>query len=230
MIQLILGFLLLIQGSQIDPLTQFDFNSSTAHEIYGQIITAGITPEDPPIYGDAFMIIEPALQRFQSWYTITLPNFSPPITVSTFHVILSNASYSWGDALHPECSIVSGYNYTNLVNEYKDAVSQIGSFNPGFSTYSGLVKDFASCGKNAGVSIKLHNNLFYTFSGSVNQLVPLPGGGSFCYHSKTIFNFSPPQGTIEYPNPNFNEDFVLPSGCYPENNPPNFCDLTIPCD
>lgn len=213
-------FISLISAAHIPDLTRLDYTIIPTHKVYGIIKTDGSPFGVLSLTGDAFIISDSVNNRWLLWYQLTFPT-TPPTTITEFSWVLSNTSYTFGSFSYPGCLQSNGFNWTNFVTSNKDLFSLPHSRYPGKSSYMGLIYDSASCGRPAAQLILLKNNKFSQYSIASNVLLP----GGICYNSKNIFKFD--LSTIEYDG--FDSDFILPSSCYPENNPPNFCDYNPSC-
>lgn len=212
---------IIVYSVPIDEFAPLDYSALPAHKIYGYIDTDGSPFGLVKITGSAWVINDPSNNRYARWYTITLPT-TPPTVIDEYSWVFDNTTYTKGSFYHTGCLENVGWNWTNFVSESKNAYAQPDSNYPGWSTYFGLTRHFTTCNRAAAQLITLKNNEIVQESGAVNILIPSP---PICYNSKNIYEYD--RQTIEY-GP-FDDDFVLPSDCYPVNNPPSFCDYVIAC-
>lgn len=207
----------------INDLTLFQLDKLPPQKVHGVFKTAGLLKGDPNIIGDCFIINDPINNRYLQHFHVIFPPTPefPRTEVSTYWVILANASYTWGSLLRPRCLRINNYNYTNQVLNFGNLFSQPDSkFSK--STWSGLAKESATCDKFESMFIILRKNIINLLSLSINELVPLPNNITLCYNSKNMFEFEK-----DYDSGPFDNDFILPSGCF--NNPDDYCSQNPVC-
>lgn len=218
---LLLFFLFAISYSSVIPrMTGFNYNTVDDHKISGTISTDGSPFGLLELVGSVTLIVNPADQRWSLQIVQTFPT-SPPLTIHEFIWVLPNNTYISGAFYNPDCLEVPGYNWTVFVEEFKFMFAQPDS-NSGHSEYFGHIRDFFACGRASSQLFKLKNNLFEQMSGAYN-LILFPS--SFCYNSRSILEFD--RNTVS--TGPFDNDFILPSQCWPQNNPSSYCEYNTVC-
>jgi hypothetical protein len=212
----------IIYCAPIPPLTRLDVSALPTQRISGTITTDATPFGIFSITGNVTITNDPNNQRWRLSYQQLFPTSPTPTQVDGYIWVLPNATYSKGGLLNPNCLIVPNFNWTVYVNAYNNAFAEDDSNFPGWSEYLGQIRDYASCGSVTATKFKFLNNEYRTLDSSYNILI----NGNFCYNTKTVSRFD--GNTISY-GPDFSADFVLPSDCWPNNNPQNFCDFNPTC-
>src|SRR5277367_1975354 len=181
---------LLVTGRQTDssllPLfTLFNWtsNSGPGYIAKGQLCQTVIVGsiEIPIPCSPASLVVDPQNKRW------ALDGGYP---TGTF-IALENKAYIFNTStLSGDCSVVSGWNYSVLVDGYAQISSLPGSKFPGNSEYFGTANDIAACNTPLAALLKLDNYVIYEFDFSQYYPVPLGPNGSFiCGIAQGSFQF-----------------------------------------